>query len=300
MSLLAKLIGDDSGKRARGNRPEQSAAKKLKKWNLAAGILHTVSFVGILILAAWSQAKGDTFQAEITTDFRKYESGGTGPFATATASLGVYPLIWIEVPFSAITAIFHFVLAYHRTTRAKYQLLVSGEERNPWRWIEYSITASLMTWSILQLSGVTNIFMLLLAGVVMNVALQYTGHVMEVVNTPNRRKRRAEKQKWSVDWVPTLVGWLIFSAQWAVIFSYFFTAVQSSTSVPAFVWTVVLGLFFMFASFGFVQMAHFLGVKWFGLDTGYGCERAFIVLSFVSKFSLDWTIVIGIVSNQIG
>jgi hypothetical protein len=295
--LEETLLPAERGSRTISPLTRKKQLKNLKRFNVAAGVLHSVSFVGILILASWSQSQGDTFQAEVTTDFRVYADGGTGPLTTSLVSLGTYPLIWIEVPFSLITAIFHFIIAYDVRTWTSYTRLALQEERNPLRWIEYSITASLMTWVILQLSGITNIFMLLVVGVVMNAALQCTGHFMEVLNTPSQIKRRGGK----INWLPTVAGWVIFATQWSVIFGYFFTAVTSaSDDVPWFVWTVVIGLFGMFSAFGFVQLFHYRRWKFLRLDTGYGAEMAFVVLSLVSKVTLDWILAVGIVNNQIG
>lgn len=178
-----------------------------------------------------------SYHTELRTDFLSYNASNTpNPFSVDSKSLGFYALIWVDLPFPIITSLFHLFIAFHPTVRAYYYEQVFQYDCNPLRWAEYSITASLMYWVILQLSGVTNIFILIVVGVLMNVALQWQGYLQELLL----------KKK---NYVPTWTGWIIFMGQWIIILAYFFAAVTSprppgAERPPWFVYSIVIGLFF--------------------------------------------------------
>jgi hypothetical protein len=279
----------------------KSNAKNLFKWNRAAFLAHTTYLVVLIILAAiYSDG---SLKVEITTDFRVYDAMSlgppeSGPFSTTLNSLGFFSLIWLQIVFPFITAFFHFILAYSPRVKKHYSRLALLEERNPYRWVEYSISASFMTLTILWVSGVTNMFVLLITGVICNVALQTMGSFMEQLNPPQEKTKR----KRSVNWQPTIVGWIIFMGQWVVIFTYFFEAVASDRpsgthGPPWFVYIIVIGRYFQFSLFGIIQLLHYLRWPSF-LASAYQIERGFIILSFVAKISLSLVLDIGIITNR--
>lgn len=260
----------------------------LYKLNVAAFSLHLITFIVSLILSI--VFAGQSFQTELTSDFRNYGNNSANPppqagkFFTNLQSLGFYQLIWINLPFCLITAFFHALIAWNPTINKKYNIWVFKEHRNPLRWIEYSITASLMTWVIMQLSGITNIFLLIMTALIGNIILQAQGYYMEILK---------------VNWIPMLVGWLVFLGQWSIIFAYFLEALTSprpptATQVPWFVYTIVIGLFFQFAAFGFVQLFRYLGY----IKSAYKYEMFYIILSLTAKIFLSLNLVIGIAVNN--
>lgn len=276
--------------------PSLDKVKSLRRWNLAAGILHGISFTAALVLVIIFIDQ--SVSTELRTDYKVYDAASPtldigGPFSVVSTSLGFYKLSWLILAFPFITALFHFVIALNPVINASYSQSTLQEGRNPYRWIEYSITASIMTWVIAQLSGVTNVF-LLVTLVLVNIALQYQGYIMEVVNV--RRERG------NYFWSPTVIGFLLFAAQWIPIFVYFFAAITSerppaAEPIPWFVYTIVFGLFFQFLLFGLVMTFHYYGwPKW--LRSNYYNEIAYIVLSLTSKVFLDWNLLIGILTNQ--
>ena len=255
--------------------------------NAVACVLHGCSFVAALTVSIVFASQ--SFQAEITSDFRRYSVNATNSYTSELRSLNTYPLIWVDLPFPIITALFHGVIAFSPVVWKYYKDSIFEESGNPLRWIEYSITASLMIWVIMQLSGVTNLLMLLVVGIFGNVALQWQGHLQEKLKGKS--------------WVPTLVGWIIFLGQWIIIFAYFFTAITSPrpdgvAHVPWFVYSIVIGLFFLFAVFGLIQLAYMMGWPRF-MRTAYAQEIAYLVMSFTAKFFLTWNLLIGIAINDI-
>lgn len=269
-----------------------SSEERVLYWlNVTEGMVHLASAIAALVVAIVYASQ--SYYTELRSDFLVYDANNTmrplnntAPFGVDCSSLGYYSLVWVDIPaFPLITAAFHLSIAFWPAVWEYYRQQVFQEGSNPLRWIEYSITASLMTWVILQLSGVTNIFMLLLVGIFMNMALQAMGYIQERV------------KKLTV--MPTVVGWLIFASQWTVILAYFFASVTSTRppgapTVPWFVFVIIIGLFFMFAAFGLVQL---MGV----MDklTPYQQEIAFSILSLTAKLFLTWNLLIGIALNPI-
>lgn len=281
--------------------------------NTLAALVHAASFVAALIISIIY--RDNSVLGEITTQFRVYDFNATTPvngiggaLTSELKSLGTFPLIWVDLPFPFITAFFHLIIARSPIIRTAYEHWVFHEGRNPLRWLEYGITASLMTFVIAQLCGITDIFLVILVGFVFNVIVQWSGHLMEVVNIPFTS---AEKPKSSglkppqgtpsIRWGPLVLGWCAFAAQWGPMLVYFFTAVESprpaaTQEVPMFVYTIVLGLLGQFAIFGLVLTNRYLG--WVGfLATSFGVEVSYILLSLTSKLWLTWNLLIGIVTN---
>lgn len=270
----------------------------LRRWNIAAGSVHAASFIAVIVMTVIYFSV--SVRVELTTDFRVYDELSVAPetagnFTTVLESRWFYPVILVDLPFPLITSLFHLVLALSPYFSRRYNQLVFEEGRNPYRWLEYGITASLMTIVILQLSGATNVFLILMVGVVMNVALQFTGYAAENENVATLKGAK-------VKWDSIIAGFVIFAAQWAVIMSYFFTAVVSprppdADGVPWFVYTIIIGLFFQFAIFGFLLVLRYWG-KFKFFASAYGTEIGFIILSLTSKLFLTWNLLIGIALGQ--
>lgn len=269
--------------------------KILFRLNAAEGFLHLASWIAALVVSIVFARQ--SYHTELRTDFLRYDVNNTAgplnntnPFSVDSRSLGFYALIWVDLPFPIITSLFHLFIAFHPSVKAYYYQQVFEYDCNPLRWAEYSITASLMYWVILQLSGVTNIFILIVVGVLMNVALQWQGYLQELLF----------KKK---NYVPTVTGWIIFMGQWIVILAYFFAAVTSprppgAERPPWFVYSIVIGLFFQFCLFGLVQLSNV--VKWPRFMQGtYAQEIAFSVLSLTTKLFLTWNLLIGVALNRI-
>lgn len=244
--------------------------KTLSWLNKGAGFLHATNFItGLILVIIFNN---QSIVSEITTDFNATSERHT-----------TYQLLWVELPFSAITSIFHFYLGWGKEKQTRYFDYVFRLGQNPYRWIEYGITASLMTWVILQVAGATNVLLLILAGIICNMVLQYQGYLMEVLNPPSRTK---------TNWGPTVAGWFLFCGQWAVIFAYFFNSVTTSNA-PWYVYTIIIGCFLQFCIFGIVQLLQFTKV----VQTPYGVEVAYITLSYTSKFYLNWNLIIAMLTQ---
>lgn len=262
--------------------PTEDQWTKLFWFNIVGLVLHGAAFLFVLSVAIWSTVAGFSTRIPglISWDFGAFVPGNTtfmGPLP-APSFAGPYPLIWLDAAFPLVTALFHGGIAWSlRNPDGYYRHELTERNRNPLRWIEYSITATTMTWVICQLVGITNIFLLLAVAVFGNIILQIMGHLMETLNSDRSK---------GVNWWPTIIGWVIFAGQWACIWTYFlYAAINAPTGPPTFVYIVVIGLFIAYDLFGLVQLLHYVNCRNF-LNSTFAVEAAFITLSLTAKLLL--------------
>lgn len=270
----------------------------LKRYNAFAAAVHGISFVASLVMVITYNTS--SFDAELTWDPRVYAPNATldrvrttGPYTTKPVTVGYVRLAWVQIWFPFITACFHTYIA--RNTYTVYAS-VFDTRSNPLRWIEYSITASFMTCIIAQIAGITNIFLIIEIGVIDNILLQYLGYMVEL------RIADAVRAKASVFYACVSVlacAWALFTWQWASILVYFYHAVNSREP-PLFVYLVVLILLGFYMSFGAIHAwyARTVSLNSQNAEQRYIImEKSFIIASLVSKLSLEWILIYGLVTN---
>ena len=125
---------------------------KLRKLNLAAGFLHLASLAAILLLS--NDASLPVNATYLT------EAPGTGNFSDPI-NLFNLNIGYMVAAFLALSAFFHFLIS----SPAMFPRYVSGLKNhiNMFRWVEYSLSSSLMIIVILQLNGTADYIALLAA-----------------------------------------------------------------------------------------------------------------------------------------
>jgi Heliorhodopsin len=146
------------------------------------------------------------------------------------------------------------------------------------RWMEYSITASLMLVVIAMLSGVFDMNTLILI-FFLNMMMILFGWMMELHNQTTGK----------TDWTAFYFGCLAGIVPWVVIALYFFSAVVNpGANVPTFVYFILPILFVFFNIFAINMVLQYKKVgKW--SDYLYG-ERVYIILSLLAKSVLAWQV----------
>jgi hypothetical protein len=149
------------------------------------------------------------------------------------------------------------------------------------RWMEYSITASLMLVVIAMLSGMFDINSLILL-FFLNMMMILFGWMMELHN------QTTEKTNWTAFYFGCLAG----IVPWVVIALYFFSAVaEPDAQVPTFVYFILPILFVFFNIFAINMVLQYKKVgKW--SDYLYG-EKVYIILSLLAKSVLAWQVFAG-------
>jgi hypothetical protein len=233
----------------------------LRSWNLGLTLLHLVQAVVIIVLAG-------SFAITVTS------SSPAGPPGTAVPA----PDALFDVPVGGAVALFLALAAIdHLLTATAYRSTYERDLRrgiNRFRWVEYSVSATLMIILISFYSGITSINAVI-AIVGANVGMILFGWVQELMNPPGRAKTTM---------LPFWFGTIVGLAPWvSIAFNIF-----GSTTVPGFVYGIVVTQVILFFSFGLNQWLQYRGMgKW--TDYAYG-EKAYLVLSLVAKSLLAWQI----------
>lgn len=119
--------------------------------------------------------------------------------------------------------------------------------RNWLRFVEYSISASIMLVIIALLNGITDLH-ILVSIAVLTASCQVCGALAEYIYEFNMR----------IKWILHFNGWLTFGCAYGIIFRAFFASVEDSeVPPPDFVYVIVFLIFGLYASFGFVQLIEF-------------------------------------------
>ena len=243
--------------------------KSLRKLNLIAGCLHLASLLAILLLAT------DVSLPVVATYMS--DAPGTGSFA-APIELFSLNISYTVAAFMALSAFFHFFVS----SGPIFPKYVDGLKRhiNIYRWIEYSLSSSIMIVIILQLNGVTD-YIALIAIFGVNVSMILFGWLQERYSQPG-----------SGDMLPFWFGCIAGAVPWIAIFINMLSpSGPPETTVPGFVIGIVISLFIFFNCFALVQWKQYKAEgKW--ADYLHG-ERWYIILSLVAKSLLAWQVFVG-------
>ncbi len=240
---------------------------KLVRLNLIAGVFHLVQMILILVLAT-------DFTLPITAS---YMDGPPGTPLLAPVTVLDSRIAWGVALFFGLSALFHFLVIT--------PMFILAAKRNYFRWVEYSLSSSIMIVLIAQIVGITDAAALIaIFGV--NASMILFGWLQEKYETPG-----------SGGWMPFIFGCIAGSVPWIVIA--FYTIAPGSTSaneVPGFVIGIIISLFLLFNIFAIVQFLQYKPVgKWSNYLKG---EKAYIVLSLVAKSALAWQIFAGTLVPQ--
>jgi hypothetical protein len=242
----------------------------LRNWNLGVGLVHLAQGVAILVLST-------SFAIPVVADV---PTGPPGAPITETTTFFDFSLpIGIAV-FLFLAAVDHLLMVVP-PIRGWYEANLR-RGRNYARWIEYSVSASLMIVLIGLLTGINDLYaMIAIFGV--NAAMILFGLLMEQVNPEDRR---------SVNWWPFVFGCIAGAVPWIIITISLITASRESggdgDGVPTFVYVIFVTLFLLFNCFAVNQWLQYRGKGRFA-DYLYG-EKVYLVLSLVAKSALAWQI----------
>ena len=242
--------------------------RNLRTWNLALTLLHFGQALVIVLIA------GD-FAIDVTSTFPEGPPGTRVPTAEPLFGVRIGAAIGL---FLLLAAIDHFLTA--TVARSTYESdLRSGINR--FRWVEYSVSATIMVLLICAYSGITGVSALL--GIIgANVAMILFGWIQERSNPPGRTSTSM-----TAFWFGTIAG----LAPWAAIV----VNIIGSETVPGFVYGIVITEAILFFSFGLNQWLQYRGIgRW--TDYLYG-EKVYLVLSLVAKSVLAWFIYFGSLAN---
>lgn len=242
----------------------------LRRFNFIMGCLHLAQGVLMLVLST-------SFTLPITTLYLKFDKASVKLVQNLQEpySLRIAPLVAL---FLLLSALAHFTLASWG-----YKWYVEDLKRhiNKARWIEYALSSSIMIVLIAMLVGIYDLSSLILIFSI-NACMILFGYMMELHNQHTER----------TDWTAFLFGCFAGIIPWVVIALYTLGSNSSpDTSVPGFVYGIMISLFIFFNIFAVNMILQYKKVgPW--RDYLYG-ERVYIILSLVAKSALAWQMFFG-------
>jgi hypothetical protein len=237
--------------------------RRLRIFNIAAAVIHAIQATVVLALS-------NDFSLPVTGTFME------GPPGQAPAALSD----WFDVrigpgvaAFLYLSAVAHLVIAAPGVFGWYRDNL--GRNRNYARWVEYSLSASLMIVLIAMLTGISDVAALIaLFGV--NASMILFGWLQEHYEEPG-----------SGGWLPFIFGCIAGIVPWLAIGIYILSP-TTDANAPGFVIGIFVSLFIFFNVFALNQWLQYrrLG-PWRDYLVG---ESAYIVLSLTAKSALAWQV----------
>lgn len=237
----------------------------LRKTNIFAGILHFLQMVLVLALS-------NDFTLPINAT---YMAGPPGSVFAEPVTLFETPVGLTVAIFLGLSSLAHFIVASGKFF-PRYSAGLAAQ-RNYFRWVEYSISSSVMIVLIAQVTGVADIAAIIaIFGV--NASMILFGWLQEKYETPGNG-----------GWLPFIFGCIAGAVPWiALAFYVFAIGGPGDTKAPGFVYGIVFTIFAFFNSFALVQWLQYKKIgKWSNYLRG---ERTYITLSLIAKSALAWQI----------
>jgi hypothetical protein len=242
---------------------------KLRKLNLIAAGLHFAQGIAVLLISK-------SFAVPITGTYLKFDQT-TQHLNPATKTFFSVQLSWLIVAFFFLSAFFHLFIATVYNKRYNHNLKLGI---NKARWIEYSLSASIMMVAIGLLVGIYDASSLLMIFALISI-MNLMGLVMEVHNQTTQK----------TNWLSYFIGCWAGLVPWLVVAGYLALGAHMGSKAPTFVYWIFVSIFIFFSCFAVNMVLQYKKVgPW--KDYLYG-ERMYIILSLVAKSLLAWQVFAG-------
>jgi hypothetical protein len=242
----------------------------LRRWNLSMGVLHLAQAIVVLVLA-------NDFSLPVTSSFLTFDPMRQRllPQPETLFDVRIGPLVAV---FFVLSAIAHLSIASPWGFPRYRANLDRG--MNPARWMEYSLSSTVMIVIIAMLVGIYDVAALLVLAA-LNATMILFGWMMELHN------QTATRTNWTSFWFGCFAG----AVPWVAIGIYLFGAGNGSAGPPTFVYWIYGSIFLSFNVFAVNMALQYLRVgRW--RDYRYG-ERGYMILSLVAKSLLAWQVFAG-------
>jgi hypothetical protein len=243
---------------------EEGKFKRLRNFNATMGVVHLIQAIMMLALS-------NDFSLPVTRSFVEFDAA-TQTLVPASETLFRIALGPLVALFLFISAGAHFMIS-----TVLYKRYVGNLKKgmNPYRWAEYSLSASIMIIVIAMLVGIYDIGSLIMI-FSLNATMIFFGYIMEVHN------QTTEKTNWSSFIFGCFAGFI----PWVVIAIYLLRAAP-----PDFVYYIFVSIAIFFNIFALIMALQYRAKgKW--KDYLYG-ERMYVVMSLVAKSLLAWQVFAG-------
>ena len=240
--------------------------RRLRLMNITAGAIHAGQGLAVLALA-------NEFSLPVTGAFM---DGPPGTQPPPPVVLFEFPFAWGVAGFLFLSAFAHWAVAAPGVY--PWYLANLSRSRNYARWIEYSLSSTLMMVLIALLVGISDGAALgAIAGV--NASMIFFGLLMEHYEQPGRP-----------NWLPFIFGSIAGIIPWLVVGLYLWSP-QLAAGPPTFVFAIYVSLFIFFNVFALNMVLQYRQIaRWRNYLFG---ERAYILLSLTAKSALAWQVFAG-------
>jgi hypothetical protein len=286
----------------------------LSKWNYVAGFVHLgAALYTSFALKNRSRRLVDVFRLKFDETQPPQDSRVNIPVKIENKDK--VDLKFLVVAFFIVTSVAHFLYATDFFGKGWYSSQVLGFGWNPYRWIEYSISAGLMIYLISiasgtkeQISAISNALItpgLMINGFTNERALQQN----DLHKWSTAAKLNPELPKPKVDAFIVLSNfipaWALFFVHWYVILSNYSKltkeAREEGQTLDPSVGFMVYSQLFFFSLFGVIQTYQVF--RWGTLKVGriepsyIVYEKVYIILSAIAKLVLAGTVVYALRDN---
>jgi hypothetical protein len=241
----------------------------LKKLNFTAAGLHAVQAVAVIALSK-------DFAVPVTGSYLTFDRTAQ-KLLPASKELFTIQLPYLIAGFFVLSALAHLIIAtvYNKSYNKNLKLGI-----NRGRWIEYSISASVMMLAISQLVGIYDAGTLLAIFALTSI-MNLLGLVMEIHN------QTTSQTNWLSYWIGCLAGII----PWALIAFTMWLGADNGSAAPTFVYWIFVSIFIFFSCFALNMVLQYKKIgPWKNYIYG---ERAYIILSLVAKSLLAWQVFAG-------
>ncbi len=253
----------------------EERSQSLFRWNAVLAALHGIQ--GLLILAL-SFAKDPMVTSPVVSSYLTFDSA-TETLVPAQRALFELPIGPAVALFLFMSAIAHFLLAW--PLRSWYERrLAAGIQ--PMRWLEYSLSSSVMIVIIAALAGIQEIGTLVaIFGV--NAAMNLFGWSME---SANQGRTKTQWNHYVFGVVAGIVPWIVITiALWSA------ATEPGAAAIPAFVWAIFVSLFISFNIFAITMILQYRKIgRWRDYLVG---EKTYMFMSLFAKTILAWQVFAG-------
>ena len=251
-------------------KPETKVGRQLQTFNRIAGLTHLIQGVVLLVIL-----NPETTIPVITRFFDETPDG----VRPVSETLFEFPIALIGPIFLLLSAAAHLLISspfYVHRYEANIQNGI-----NPVRWWEYAFSSSLMLVVLLMLGGLIEVSTVVFI-FALNFIMNLMGLMMEKYN------QFTEK----TNWLAFNIGVFAGIVPWIMGGLYFWVSTSNiADSIPVYAQFGFLLTFLFFNSFAINMWLQYKKIgKW--KVYAYG-EKAYIVLSLVSKSALGWIVVLG-------
>ena len=194
----------------------------LRRFNFIMGFVHLIQAILMLMLST-------DFSLPITSSFQVFDpsAGQLVPLHETILEIGIGPIVAV---FLLMSAIAHFLISSPGINQWYANNL--GKGINHARWMEYSLSSSVMIVIIAMLVGVYDIASIILI-FSLNTTMILFGWVMEILSQNTER----------TNWIPYWFGVFAGAVPWIVIAIYLIGAGNEAGGPPAFVYAIFFSMF---------------------------------------------------------